>query len=230
DHDTDQWGNSAAALLEGFPLQHATPAFTAGALSALLSPMHPHWESLKWLCLLNEVDPEPTALALRRASAQMLARTPEAGVNPRLKQRVAAFLLYLTGYPADHDAGRSVDSELDFRWNYQRDYLDNIGRGFFAVERRHAVQVLADTAMTPIQRAHTLREHWLDPTFVPTAAYCDELRAMVKQFPVDKLYINRHATSESHEFERLLPVLARCLPGELAQLWRSWAAAGPGKA
>src|SRR5690606_12724237 len=28
----------------------------------------------------------------------------------------------------------------------------------------------------------------------------------------------------------LLPVLARCLPGELAQLWRSWAAAGPGKA
>lgn len=230
DHDTDQWGNSAAALLEGFPLQHATPAFTAGALSALLSPMHPHWESLKWLCLLNEVDPEPTALALRRASAQMLARPPEAGVNPRLQQRVAAFLLYLTGYPADHDAGRSVDTELDFKWNYQRDYLDNIGRGFFAVERRHAAQVLADTAMTPIQRAHTLREHWLDPTFVPTAAYCDELRAMVKQFPVDKLYINRHATSESHQFERLLPVLARCLPGELAQLWRSWAAAGPGKA
>ncbi|MCO7464252.1 hypothetical protein NJF45_20335 [Stenotrophomonas maltophilia] len=230
DYDTDQLGASAAALLEGFSLQQATAAFTAGALSALLSPLHPHWESLKWLCLLNEVDPEPTALSLRQASAQILARTPEPGVHPRLQQRVAAFLLYLTGYAADQDAGRSVDSEPDLKWSYERDYLDNIGRGFFAVERRHAAQVLADIAMTPIQRAHALQEHWLDPMFVPTAAYCDELRTLVKQFPVDKLYINRYATSESHEFERLLPVLARCLPDELAQLWRSWAAAGLCKA
>lgn len=221
--DPLQWGDHVPALLEGFGLEHAVPAFVAGALSSLLTTMQPHWETLRWMCLLNEIDPEQTAQALRKASAQIQARVPEPGVNPLLAGRLAAYLLYLTGFDVDEAAGLAVDTRIDASWTYADDYLKDPARSHFKLERRHADLTLADTDIDVVRRAHRLDEIWLDPTFEPPPAFCKELSDVAATLSVSELYTQRQHTSEVNAFERLWIPLARCAPGTLANLWRRWA-------
>ena len=175
---------------------------------------------LKWLCLLNEVDSDKTATALRGLSEEISRRQPEQDVHPDLPKRIAALLLWLTGQDEDEDAAVSMDPGIDRPLTYEKDYPQQPGRSWFPLERRHAHSVLTDTELPLHSRVQRTEELWLDPSFGPPASFVEEVCAAATCIDVEKL--NRHGdlTSEDDDFERLEPVLARCAPDLLADLIR----------
>ena len=207
-------------IAEGFPLANALPIFETAAVALVVRDRSSCWDGLKWLCLLNEVDSDETAMALRGLSEEISRRQPEQGVHPDLPKRIAALLLWLTGQDEDEDAAVSVDPGIDRPLTYEKDYLPQPGRSWFLLERRHAHSVLTDTELPLHSRVQRTEELWLDPSFGPPASFVEEICAAATCIDVEKL--NRHGdlTSEDDDFERLEPVLARCAPDLLADLIR----------
>ena len=207
-------------IIEGFPLADALPIFETAAVALAVGDRSSCWDGLKWLCLLNEVDPDETATALRDLSEEVSRRQPEQGVHPDLPKRIAALLLWLTGQEEDEDAAVSMDPGIGRPLTYEQDYLPQPGRSWFPLERRHAHSVLTDTELPLHSRVQRTEELWLDPSFGPPASFVEEVCAVATCIDVEKL--NRHGdlTSEDDDFERLEPVLARCVPDMLADLIR----------
>ena len=208
------------SIVGGFPLANALPIFETAAVALEVEDSIYHWDGLTWLCLLNEVDPDETATALRDLSEEISRRQPEQGVHPDLPKRIAALLLWLTGQDEDEDAAVSMDPGIDRPLTYEKDYLPQPGRSWFPLERRHAQSVLADTELPLLSRIQRTEELWLDPNFEPPVSFVAEVRAAATCIDVEKL--NRHGglTSEDYDFESLEPVLARCAPDLLANLIR----------
>ena len=207
-------------IVEGFPLADALPIFETAAVALAVGDRSSCWDGLKWLCLLNEVDSNETATALRGLSEEVSRRQPEQGVHPDLPKRIAALLLWLTGQDEDEDAAVSIDPGIGRPLTYEQDYLPQPGRSWFPLERRHAHSVLTDTELPLHSRVQRTEELWLDPSFGPPASFVEEVCAAATCIDVEKL--NRHGdlTSEDDDFERLEPVLARCAPDLLADLIR----------
>ena len=153
-------------------------------------------------------------------SEEVSRRQPEQGVHPDLPKRIAALLLWLTGQEEDEDAAVSMDPGIGRPLTYEQDYLPQPGRSWFPLERRHAHSVLTDTELPLHSRVQRTEELWLDPSFGPPASFVEEVCAVATCIDVEKL--NRHGdlTSEDDDFERLEPVLARCVPDMLADLIR----------
>ncbi len=209
---------TAPSIIEGFPLAWFTSAFEAAAVSLAVGGQNEGWDGLKWLCLLNEIDPDETAVALRSLSAAVRVRTPEPGVHLDLPARAAALLLWLSGQEIDEDTAASVEPRLDRTLSYEKDYVSRPGRSFFPLERRHAEVALSDTELPFLTRVQRTKELWLDPTFEIPSAFIEEARAAAARIDVTKLNIHRGITIEDHHFEELEPVLARCAPDLLADL------------
>ncbi len=208
-------------ILQGFPLQTAMPVFEVAAIALAVAGRSTVWESLKWLCLLNEVDPEQATEALRSLSSSVAAREAEPGVNAALPARAAALLLWLTGREADAVSASQLDPGIDRPWNYNRDYLEDPGRSFFALERRHAVGVLLDASIPVLSRVQRLGDLWLDPDFEIPESFIVEVRALAPLVNVSKLDCSRHRTVEDHRFETIELALARCDPEQLAAITRA---------
>lgn len=220
DRDDGVLASTVAPILEGFPLASAVSVFEAAAISSAIDIRQGGWQSLKWLCLLNETDPDETAAALRAKSLEMKDRLPEGGINPDLSRRAASLLLRLTGQEDDETAAAKLEHYLDVSMTYEKAYLADPGRSMFALERRHADAVLSDTSLPLLQRANCCAEFWLDPNFNPPASYINEVRTAAAKIDVEKLDRHRGVTIEDHQFELLEPVLARCAPDVLADLTR----------
>ncbi|MEK8121648.1 hypothetical protein WOB59_00570 [Methylocystis sp. IM4] len=220
DRDDGTLQAAAPSILEGFPLAKILPCFETIAVAFAVRGHADAWEGLKWLCYLNEVDSEPTAAALRALSAEIYARPPEPGINPKLPARAAALLLWLSGQEADEEGAAAIDPGLDRQFTYENDYLSNPSRSFFALERRHAALALSDMERPFLSRLQRTRELWLDPTFQPPPGFIEELRAAAADFDVTKLHRQMGRTAEEWFFEELEPVLARCAPDVLAALVR----------
>jgi hypothetical protein len=209
---------TAPSIIEGFPLAKAQPIFEAAAIALAVSGRNDGWDGLKWLCLLNEVDPDDTAAALRDLSNALRLRSPESGVHPDLPARVAALLLWLSCRDVDEDAAVSIDPGIDHVLTYEKDYLPRPGRSFFALERRHAETALRDTELPLHVRVQRTKELWLDPTFEPPLSFVAEVREAATRIDVEKLDRHSGHTIEDHTFEEIEPVLARCAPDLLAHL------------
>ncbi|MDB5601162.1 MAG: hypothetical protein JWN71_3206 [Xanthobacteraceae bacterium] len=220
DRDDGRLQATAPSILEGFPLASILPSFEAIAVASAVRGHSDAWQGLKWLCYLNEVDSEPTTRALRILSAEIGARPPEPGIHPELPARAAALLLCLSGHEADEERAASIDPGIDRQVTYEKDYLPNPSRSFFALERRHAEAALDDKERPLRIRLQRTSELWLDPTFQPPAGFVDELRAGTASFDVTKLHREMGRTAEDWLFEELEPVLARCAPDLLAELVR----------
>jgi hypothetical protein len=212
--------SEAVSILEGFPLALAAPVFEAAAVARTIDIRHAGWDKLKWLCLLNERDPEPTALTLRAASRSLQGRQPEPGVNASLPARAAYMMLLLTGQEENEVKETALDRGLDSSLTYEKNYLPNPGRSFFPLERRHAEAALSDGSLPLLYRADRCHQMWLDPTFEPPASYVAEIRAAAVNIDVEKLERHRGTTIEDHQFEQFKLVLARCAPDLLADLTR----------
>ena len=212
------------SIIEGFPLAGALPIFEVVAVAtAITEAVRGHdesWYGLQWLCLLNEIDADATAEALRDLSRSVRLRTPEPGVHRELSARVAALLLWLTGQETDEDATVALDPGID-RPSYEHEYLSQPSRSlWFPLERRHAEAVLKDTTLPVGVRIQRTQELWLDPHFEPPAAFLTGLRAEAARVNIEELDRHRGLTREDHLFEELEPVLARCAPDLLADLIR----------
>ena len=218
DQDDGVLLDTAPSIIEGFPLAKSLPVFEIAAVVLSIGHHKKCWDGLKWLCLLNEIDPDEMAAALRELSADIRLRTPETGVHTDLPARVASLLLWLSGQEQDEDAAVSIDPSLDRSLTYEKDYLPRPSSSFFPLERRHADVTLNDTELPLFRRVQRTKELWLDPSFEPPAAFIAEVRAAVAHIEVDKLDRYSANTSEDHEFEELEPVLARCVPDLLADL------------
>ena len=163
-------------ILEGFPLAKAIPTFEAAAAARAATDRSACWDALTWLCLLNEVDPEETAIGLRDLSEKVRRRKPEPGVHPDLPKRMAALLLWLTGQERDDAAAASLDPRIDNPITYEKYYLPMPEAPWFPLERQHAQVVLHDTKLPLQLRVERIGELWLDPNFVPPETFVTELR------------------------------------------------------
>ncbi|MYC14777.1 MAG: hypothetical protein F4Y39_13690 [Gemmatimonadetes bacterium] len=222
DHDTGfgAWQTTVPSIIEVFPLSKALPIFEIAAIALAVRGQSESWDGLKWICLLNEVDPDDTVKALRNLSEEILFRPVEPGIHPDLPKSVASLLLRLTGHNADEDKAVDIDPDLDRLFSYEKDYLQKPGQSWFPLERRHAEIVLADTELSLTYRVQRTKELWLDPNFKPPDTFIAELRKTAEHIDVEKLDRVMGLTSEDHDFEVLEPVLARCAPDLLADLIR----------
>ena len=186
------------SIVEGFPLANALSIFETAVVVLVKSETDSiyHWDGLEWLCLLNEVDPDETAIALRNLSAEISRRQPEQGVQPDLPKRIAALLLRLTGQEGDEDAAESMDPGIDCPPTYEEDYLPQPGRSWFPLERRHAQSVLADTELSLHARVQRTAELWLDPNFEPPASFVAEIRATATHVSMLRK-LNLHSSTHS---------------------------------
>jgi hypothetical protein len=209
---------TAPSIIEGFPLAKAQPIFEVAAVALAISRRDEGWDGLKWLCLLNEVDPDEMAMALRELSEAVRHRTPEPHVHPDLGARVAALLLCLSGQERDEDTAASIDPPLGRVLSYEEDYLPRPGRSFFALERRHAGAALRDAELPLLTRVQRTKDLWLDPTFELPTAFVEEVRTAAAGIEVNKLDLYGAPTIEDYNFEELEPVLARCAPDLLADI------------
>ena len=207
-------------IIEGFPLAEALPIFEAAAVDRAIEGHSECWDGLKWLCLLNKVDPDETATALRDLSEKIRLRTLDLGVHQDLPKQIAALLLWLTGQKMDEDVAVSIEFGIDRPRTYEKDYLPQPGRSWFPLERRHAETVLNDTELPLFTRLRRTEELWIDPKFVLPETVIAELHETAACIDVEKLDRNQGITPEDHHFEEIEPVLARYAPELLTDLIR----------
>ena len=210
--------NMVPTLLDGYPLLPALKCFEAAAITLAIRGHSDAWKGLKWLCEINEIDPAETAAALRTLAANFVARIPEPTVLATLGSRAAGVTLCLSGIEADEEQCGALTPIADGMFDYKRDYLDKPGRSFYAMERRHADQVLSDSTLPIRTRIQKCRLMLYDPTFSAPATFIADLRTAAEQFPIDKTWRHSSYTMEDHLFEELEPALARWAPDLLAVL------------
>jgi hypothetical protein len=220
DSDRSELHAVAPTIMEGFPLAGVMCCFETAALGLAIRGHSDAWKGLKWICLLNEADPGPMAQALRALSADICDRRPEPGIHSDLSARTGSLLLWMSGLEADEDAASASDPGTDRQLTYEKDYLANPSRSFFALERRHAVAALEDRTVLLRVRLQRTEEFWLDPEFEAPAGFSDELRAATAELDMQVLNSDVHTTSADQLFEHLEPALARCAPDLLVELMR----------
>ena len=194
DRPADELLSAAVSILDGHPLAGATEAFGRAAIGMAIRGRQGIWEDLKWLCLLNEVDPEDTAARLRLLSSEIAQRTTETAVRPELAGRVAALVLWLIGEESDDDAAYAIDPGIDRQLNYTEDYLANPGTSWLRLERRHAAAVLEDRSIPLRVRVDRASEFLIDPTFEVPEALTTELAVVADGFDVTQLDTGRSTT------------------------------------
>ena len=208
-----------ATLLDGRPLAGAVGTFLPAAIAAAIRHRYEVWEDLKWLCLLNEVDPDETAAALRLLADDVSERTTEEGVNPLLPRRVAALLMRLSGMEEDEGPASDMDPGIDRFWNYEDDYLNDPGKSLFRLERRHAAAALADRSIPLRNRIQKGHDFILDPTFELPPEFVKDVKIAATAFDMSKVDVGRSRTSEDISFATLQPAVARCDPASLADMY-----------
>ena len=206
------------SIIEGFPLSGAQPIFKAAAIELAMHNNSEAWNGLKWLCLLNEVDPDDTAEALRKLSESVLHGDPEPRIHQDLPARVAALLLWLTGQEKDDLTAAEINSESFYPFTYEEDYLPDPCKSMFPLERRHAEIVLNNKKISLFFRLSRTKDLWLDPSFQPPETFVNEIRTVIASIDVEELSRHRFRTKEDLLFEDLAPVLARCSPDLLGDL------------
>ena len=221
DHSKAQIQSAIPPIMEGFPLAAAVPVFEMAAVTFAIRDACESWSGLKWLCLLNETDPDDTATALRRRAELIRNLQSENDVHPDLPKRVAALLLWLTGFEEDDQTATEIDPGIYIPAIYEEDYLPQPGRSvWFPLERRHAELVLQDSELSFRNRVSQIDELLLDPDFKLPDRFVSEVHGLASSIEIEKLHRLAHHVAEVDKFELLEPVLARCAPDLLADLVR----------
>lgn len=170
------------------------------------------WTGLWWLALVGGADELKTRACLKRLAEDVLKLEPEAGVHPRLRNRVAALLLRLTGDEPLEIQARSVDEQFGGGWDYAKDYLANPGNSYFGLERRHLGGVLGDTTLLTGRRLDKLKPFLADPSITLPADLLSVVEDALNAETFKGIDEHGQFTSEEHRFEGLEPLAARFLP------------------
>ena len=212
---------ATAQLLQGRPLKDAIEFFVCGAIQVAVVGGGAAQETQSWLNMLNTVDPEDTAIELRRASQSIRSTAPEEGHHPDLNARIASILLWRAGYSDDAVEAWNTDPKIDHHARYETDYLSDPSRSHFRLERRHAARVLCDKRLPMFRRIERAKDVLLDPTFAIPPEFVEELTAVSNEFDFSQTAIGRWRSSEDMHWDHLSLALARCAPSRLADRERA---------
>ena len=211
-------GVAAVQLLQGRPLVEAIEFFEAGALQ--LAICGDAREEQGWLNMLNNVDPIETAERLRERSEAMLQRQPEGGVHAQLNGRVAAILLWRTGYEEDAERALEIEPGLDRFTSYTENYEADPAKSWFGLERRHVVATLRRDDVALRMRIERAAAFLVDPSLEVPKGFVKEAIQTARGLNWHNTVVGRSKTAEDWTWRDLSRVLARCAPNELARVER----------
>ena len=208
----------AAQLLQGRPLAEAIGFFEAAALHSAIccDPA----EEQGWLNLVNEVDPVETAEQLRERSEAMVQRQPEEGVHKQLNERVAAILLWRTGYQEDAQRALEIEPGMDRPLSYSEDYEKDPAKSLYGLERRHVDATLQREDLALRFRIDRTAPFLLDPNLALPNDFVDEAIRAAHGLDVGNMATGKSRTAEDWTWRDLSRVLARGAPDELARIER----------
>ena len=103
DRSTGNASRMVPVIVEGFPLVRLMDVLGTAAAALAVADTNAAWNGLRWLCLLNTIDPDETASWLQRLSTAVRQRSPEPGLHVDLPRRISALLLWLTGREQDDE-------------------------------------------------------------------------------------------------------------------------------
>ena len=178
------------------------------------------WPGLAWLVLVGGADEVKTRACLQRLAEDVLKLKPERGVHPRLRNRVAALLLRLTGDKPLEIQARAVDERFGGGWDYSKDYLASPGSSYFVLERRHLEGVLGDTTLQAVRRIDKLKPFLADPSITLPVDLLGFVDGALKVETFKGIDEHGQFTAEQHRFEGIDPLAARFLPPAHAETAR----------
>lgn len=209
----------AAQLLQGRPLTEAIECFVAEAFQLAVAASGR--DEFRWLNVLNGNDPAETAASLRKASREIASRMPEPGVHRELNRRVAAILLWRTGYIEDAKRAQALNPGIDDWYSYEENYLPDPAMSLFPLERRHALESLCRDDMALQPRINRVGVFLLDPSLVIPSRFVEELLAEVETLDFEKMAPGRSRSREDWAWQDFSVALARCAPLEFARVERA---------
>ncbi len=222
-------GDPSAAIpgiLEGHDLNSFMPVIRRAAIREAVRVDFERscWDGLRWVLLLASQNQHQARQEIVRMADEILVSAPEPGVHPRLRNRVAACLLRLTGIEQHETRASLIDETFGNAWDYERDYLGDPGNSFFELEFRHLDQVLNESSL-PVRRrldklANFLAVSDLD---IPGELVASVKAALTVQ-KFERVDETGLATMEEHNLEQLAAFAARLAPDEFVGMSRRWLA------
>ncbi len=205
-------------LMRGTSLAVWRPIFERFAIMHAISPKPSLFQRLDWVCLLNEKDGEETNQMLRELSQDLAKRVPGEGIHDQLTAVCAETLLLFSTNEEDAILASEVRPHLGERWDYETDYLSDPLRSFFALERRHVQQVLADDSVPIIGRLRRAKEFFVDPTLEYPESFEAQLAAASKELDTTQVDSGIGQTDADFVFDMCLPAIAASTPESLMLL------------
>jgi hypothetical protein len=223
--DYDQPGDPSAAIpgiLEGHDLNLFMPIIRRSAVreAVRVDFESRSWEGLRWVLLLASQNQSQARDEIARMAECILASAPEAGVHPRLRNRIAAYLLRLTGIE-EHEARASLVNETYGNgWDYDKDYLSDPGKSYFELEFRHLAHVLTDSSLPIRERWDKLNSFLAVPDLEIPAELVAPVKAALAARTFESVDEIGQNTVEQHDLDRLVSLAASLAPADLAEMSR----------
>ncbi|WP_175760752.1 hypothetical protein [Burkholderia ambifaria] len=178
------------------------------------------WDGLRWVLLLASQHQYQAREEIVRMANAVLTSTSEVNVHPRLRNRVAAYLLHLTGIEQYEVKASAVNEAFGNVWDYDKDYLSNPGESFFELEFRHLDQVLKDVNLPIVRRLDKLSNFLAVPDLKIPSDLVEAAKAALAACTFERVDETGQSTVEEHNLERLESISARLAPEELAEMSR----------
>ena len=218
-------GDSSAAIpgiLEGHDLNLFMPIIRRAAVREAVRVDFESrcWDGLRWVLLLASQNQHEAREEIVRMADAILASAPEAGVHPMLRNRIAAYLLRLTGIKKHEVRASLVNETFGNAWNYDIDYLSDPGKSFFELEFRHLDQVLNDSSLPVGRRLDKLSNFRAVPDLNIPSDLVVPVKAALVARTFERVDEIGQSTAEKLDLERLESLAARLAPAELAEMSR----------
>lgn len=223
--DYGHTGDPSAAIpgiLEGHTLNFFMPIIRRTAVRQAVSVDSESrcWDGLRWVLLLASQNQHQAREEIVRMADAILASAPEAGVHPRLRNRIAAYLLRLTCIEEHEVRASEVDEPFGNGWDYAKDYLSDPGKSFFELEFRHLDQVLNDSSLPVDRRLDKLEKLLAVPDLNIPCDLVASVKAALTAQTFEQVDEIGQTTAKEHNLERLESLAARLAPAELAEMSR----------
>ncbi len=218
-------GDPSAAIpgiLEGHDLNPFVPVIRRAAVREAVRVEFESrcWDGLRWVLLLGSQNQRQARIAIVQTADAILASAPEAGVHPRLRNRIAAYLLRLTGIEEHEVKASQINETFGSALEYDKDYLRNPGQSPFELEFRHLDPVLNDSSLPVGWRLNKLTNFLAVPNLKVPADLIAPVKTALATQTFERVNEIGQTTAEGHELERLESLAARLAPAELAEMSR----------
>jgi hypothetical protein len=178
------------------------------------------WDGLRWVLLLASQNQHQARKEIVRIADAILASAPETGVHARLRNRIAANLLRLTGIEEHEVRASTVNETFGNAWDYDKDYLSEPGKSFFELEFRHLDQVLNDSSLPVGRRLDKMLNFLALPDLnIPNDLFVS-VKAALETQTFERVNEIGQTTKEEHDLQWLESLAARVAPAELAEMSR----------